>query len=328
MMIELVDVIAYDGANIHAPQPGVLVLLRCDTDRSKRLRAALKDGAQYIGLVLGHLDLSASQAADGWLVSAFFTTPTPAIGVALVRYVVDGLRALAAGDEEWDRDEPLYELQRRRRREALPLALLQLQAEARARGVPSFVRNDGRLQLGYGARGIAIDTSSGEAQVAPPWERLGAVPIVAITGDRARSSALRHLAQALDHEGGARLFDDAGFDEARALLADPQLTLAVLGLGAPVIERRGVPFDRCQLSAVLDIPGDTSPAADARVRALGVPLLLTDPSGLALLSAHDPAIAALADYASCPVQMIKAEANDPEALGALAAQVLLGELQI
>jgi hypothetical protein len=326
MSIEIIDLVAYDGPNAHSPQPGVLLLLRCDADRSRRLRAALKDGAQSIGLVIGQLDVSAAQEAREWLVSAFFATPTPEIGAALARYVVDGLRALAAGDEEWDRDGPLYELGRHRRREAPPLAMLQVEAEARARGVPSFVRRDGRLQLGYGARGVSLDISELGAGQSPPWERLSAVPVVVVTGDLARAAAMRHLAEALAGMPGARQLDDAGFDETRVLLADPTLTLAVLGLSASAIERRGVPFDRCRLSAALDMPPDTSPAdAEMRARALGVPTLLTEPGGAALLNAGDPAVASLAQYARCPVQLVRA--SDAERLGAEAARAILERLR-
>jgi hypothetical protein len=326
MTIEIQDLVAYDGPNAHSPQPGVLLLLRCDADRGRRLRAALKDGAQSIGLVLGQLDVSAAQGAGGWLVSAFFATPAPAIGAALARYTVDGLRALAAGDEEWDRDGPLYELGRRRRREAPPLALLQTEAEARARGVPSFLRADGRLQLGYGSCGVSLDISELGVGRPPPWEQLGAVPIVAVAGDAARAAAMRHLAEALGGVPGARLLDDAGFDEARALLADPTLMLAVIGLSAATLERRGAPFDRCRLSAALDMPPDT-PTGDAelRARALGVPVLLTEPGGAAVLNANEPAIAALAQYARCAVQLVSAA--DAERLGAEAARAIQGRLR-
>ena len=321
MSIEIADLVAFDGPNAHAPQPGVLLLLRSDADRGKRLRAALKDGAQSVGLVLGQLDVWALEVSGGWHVGAFFATPMPALGAALAEYVVDGLRALAAGDEEWDRDGPLFELRRRRRHEAPPLPLLQLQAEARAHGVPWFMRADGRLQLGYGARGTSLGISEIGTE-SPVWDRLGAMPIVAITGDAARVSAMRHLAQALAGRPGTMVLDDVGFDEMRALLANPQLTLAVLGLGAAQIERRGVPFDRCQLSAVLDLPhAEGSSDADERARALGVPLLLTDPGGAALLNAGEPAIAGLAQYARCRVQPVSAP--DAEQLGELAAQALL-----
>ena len=69
---------------------------------------------------------------------------------------------------------------RRRRREAPPLALLQLEAEARARDLPFWRRADGRFQIGYGAGGWATDQPAAEqATAAPPWERIGRVPIAA-----------------------------------------------------------------------------------------------------------------------------------------------------
>src|SRR5262249_43785081 len=141
------------------------------------------------------------------------------IGVELARYVVAGLNAQEAGDEEWDAEGPLWELQKRRRAEALPLPALQLIAEAAARGIPSLIRGDGWVQLGYGARGWAFDRAllkrrrgapaPDEIGIGPPpfarspgaieapWERLGPIPIIALAGEAGRDIAARLIAATL-----------------------------------------------------------------------------------------------------------------------------------
>ena len=124
MPSEIVLLLGFDGPNLYGPQPGVFLKLRADKDRARRVKAALKDGAQSAGMVMGYLEIDSMAEGDGYIISASFTTPTPQIGVELARYVVEGLNAQEAGDEEWDAEGPLWELQKRRRAEALPLPAL------------------------------------------------------------------------------------------------------------------------------------------------------------------------------------------------------------
>ncbi|HWQ12251.1 MAG TPA: DUF4938 domain-containing protein, partial [Roseiflexaceae bacterium] len=160
MPLEIIRLLAFQGPNILAPQPGVLLQARADRDQSRRLRSALRDAAQGAGIVLGALDVEAQPAGAGQVLTASFTTPTPEIGAAVARYVVEGLNAQEAGDESWDAEGRLWELRRRWRAEALPAAALRLVAEAAVRGVPAFTRADGALQLGYGARSLALDPAA------------------------------------------------------------------------------------------------------------------------------------------------------------------------
>lgn len=301
--IEIDRLHAYDGPNIFGPSPGVLLRARCDADRSRRLRLALRDGAQYIGLVIAGLAVEARPLGEGQLVTAHFATEAPAVGAALCEYVAAGIAAEAAGDEEWDRDAPLVALQARLRDESLPVAALQLVAEARARGLPALVRADGLIQLGHGARGWSFDPARlrarGAASPEPPWARLGAAPIVAVTGHAGRAAAVRRLAGELA-AAGARVaaLDGAGFDAARALLADPAAEAIVVGLDTGDILRRGLPFDRCELAAVTDREGPRPPEAaddDEWLRALGVPMLLSPQP--ARINLDDPRLTPLVPYA-------------------------------
>src|SRR6266542_1169480 len=212
MPTELVHVLGLAGPNLYGPQPGVFLKIHSDKDRAHRLKDALKDGAQSVGMVIGYLELNTQPQPDGFVISANFTTPTPAIGVALARYVVEGLNRQEAGDKEWDAEGPLWDLQKRRRAEALPLPALQIIAEAATRGIPTLIRPDGQVQVGYGARGWAFDPAQlksregrlhaddigvgatlaiAPAEAAPeaPWERLGPIPIVAVAGGAGRDPA-------------------------------------------------------------------------------------------------------------------------------------------
>ncbi|MEI7772106.1 MAG: DUF4938 domain-containing protein, partial [Chloroflexales bacterium] len=135
--IDIIHLHAYEGPNILGPRPGVLLRARSAADRPRRLRAAIRDGAQSVGLVIAHLESESRPLAGGFLLEARFSTSEPAIGAALCRYIVAGMRAEAEGDRAWDRDGPLDALQARRRSAALPVPALQLIAEARRRGLPA-----------------------------------------------------------------------------------------------------------------------------------------------------------------------------------------------
>lgn len=301
-VIEITQLLAYDGPNVFGPQPGVLLRARCDRDRSRRLKAALKDGAQSIGLVIAYLEVTIAADTDGVDICATFATPMPQIGKELAAYIVAGIAAEAIGDEEWDRDAPLLEMQQRRRQAALPVATVQLLAEARRRNVPVLRRADNRIQFGYGVRSWDFDPFqiANEAPPATPWDNLGYIPIYAVTGERRRTEIVQQATALLQQRGIAniRALPDADYDATRNLLADPAVEAAVIGLQSVDILRRGLAFDRCTQSIIADRDGERP--AEARddvewTRALGVPMLVS--SRPAIFDRDDPALAALVAYA-------------------------------
>jgi hypothetical protein len=345
MPTEILRLLAFEGPNIVGPQPGVLLQARCGRDRSARLRAGLKDSAQGAGIVIGALEVSAAPLGEGKLLTASFSTPTPALGAAVARYVVEGLNAHEAGDETWDAEGLLWDLQKRRRAETLPLGALQLIAEAQARGMPAFVHQGSRLQLGYGARGRSFELAdlggaapqaafaTGEVGVAPPfaqssasalvpWERIGAVPVVAVSG-AARGAVVEQLSRALESGVSIAAALDADFDRARELLADPGAQLVLLGLDPADTLRRGLPFDRCVACAVVGWPPEAPDVADRGelARALGLPALVTDPGGLVVLDPTPP-IAALSEYAAGRVALLDLEAGLEQLAGRAAGLIL------
>jgi cyanophycin synthetase len=192
------------------------------------------------------------------------------------------------------------------------------------------------VQLGYGARSWAFDparskTSSdallpNDIGIGPPpfarpaaaleihWEQLGPIPIVAVAGGAGRDLAARLIAVAVAEQAQqARLAVAADFDATQELLADPAAALAVLGLSSAGIAARGLAFERCAYSAITDLPADLPRELADRTelaRALGVPMLLTDPIGAVALNADVPEIAALAEYAPCPIVYLSAEGEN------------------
>lgn len=344
MPIEIIRLLAFSGPNMLGPRPGVLLQARAPRDLSARLRAALKEIGQRAGVVLATLDVSAEADGPACMLRASFATPTPDLGAEVARLAVAWLDAREQRDEAWDIDGRVWALQRLRRERALPVAALQLLAEAAARDVPAFAHADGALQLGYGARGTALRVARDTAGVlAPedvgvasaaaragqppvvPWERLGAVPVVAVAGGPAAAQIGAQVAAGL-RARGLRVASAAGasFDQARALLADQGAEAVVLGLDPGDALRRGLAFDRCAASCLPDLPADLPAEAAGRdelARALGVAMLVTDAAGVAVLSAETPELAALAGYAPARVELVRGTAEIERAAQLIVAHV-------
>ncbi len=297
MTISIERLLAHQGPNIYGPQPGVALRVHCDHDCGTALKNALKDGAQFIGMILAYLEVASEAGDQGWQIEARFTTPSPDLGAELARYVVAGIRATADADESWDRDTPLFELQKRRRREAFPLATLQLVAEARRRGIPVLFHDDGQIQFGYGKRSQVIDPQAAPAP--PAWETLGDIELYVVTGETLRNQTARQVASILAEQGQVtELLLDADWPSSRQLLARPDLECAVLSMQSTELLCHGLPFERCTMAIISDCT-DPRPAAahdeEEWLRALGLPMLVSQRPALLNLAA--PRIAALADYA-------------------------------
>jgi hypothetical protein len=318
MTITLLESYAFDGPNRHRPQPCVLFHILSNFDATRKITTLLKDAAQRAGIILVQLALNTQTSLHGSITSVIFTTPTPRLAAKLGPYVVAALQAEQSADETWDGDAILLSLQQQRRAEALPLAALQLMAEAAARSIPAFRRTDQALQIGYGQHGrrvpygigspgevIMLD-SPGNLAISPAnppelhfdWAGLARIPIVAFSGeDRASSTAATRFA--LRRAGAWHAITQAGFDQARDALSDPHLAQLAVALAAGDLLQRGLPFEQCAACAIIGMPNSNDPTAMAE--SIGLPLLVTDPAGVAALDADTPAIVQLAEYAACPI---------------------------
>lgn len=295
--VQILALYTFVGPNVGSPQPGVLMQAQGTADYTTQLRGALKDAAQFVGMILAHLTVQAqplptSNSTGGWLIEARFNTPQPELGRDLVRYVVAGLGATLADDEEWDRDTPLFALQQRRRREQLPLPLLQLIAEARQRQVPTTLLPNGRVLFGYGRQSWQIertayarleDDEDGSEMAPPPapdWQMLAAVPLYVVTG-AARAVLAAQIAQTLQALGTiVALHPDADLSAIYTALADPTAEAIVLGIGTDLILSHGVPFATCRVAVVTELAASDS-AQPLRLRACYLPVLLASDAAFA-----------------------------------------------
>jgi len=287
---------AFYGPNIYRPQPGVVLRVSAPADYSDQLRAAIKGGALAIGLVIAHLYVVAQAHHDSVQISAFFTTGEPEIGVELCRYVVDGLNAQLRHDETWDADEPLMALRDRRQAQALPVQALQLIANARHRDIPATIFPDRSILLGQGERSwiISYDELRATPDLQPPWQHLGRIPIIAITGEQYRSQAIAE--QATRHQGV--ILDRANRTTVIQALRDPTCRTLIVGFDTDSLLREGLPFDQCDLAIITDRHGQRPPTAsddDEWLRALGLPMLCS--TSPALINLSDPNLHPLLNYA-------------------------------
>ncbi len=311
--IRIIACHALVGANIYSPQAGVLVRLHCQHDYRQRVRAALKDGAQSIGMVLAYLDLQVQTLPDAtWQIQVHFTTPQPQVGCALATYIVEGICAELRGDEEWERDAPLFALQQQRRRQQPPIALLQLIAEATARRIPVTLLPDLRVLLGTGNRSwladpaaFAAPTADDDDEASPPpppptpnWDALGSVPLYVVTGTD-RAAWVARVTQAVQ-AGGNRVqsHSDADLATMYAALADQTADALIFGVEADTVLAHGLPFDRCSVAIVTGVPPSHATNL-AYVRAIGLPILLATET--VYLNLADASLAPLAAYARCAV---------------------------
>ncbi len=299
---------AYEGPNTVQPTPGVVLRLACDRDRGARIRAAIKDSAQAIGLVIGQLAIDSKRGNLGIDISVRFSCELPQLGAAVCAYVVAGITAEAVGDHTWDHEAPLIALRERRQREAVPLTAVQLIAEARRRGLPSFVTATRQLQIGYGVHGWSCDLAT-LPNKAPtlPWAELGVIPISIVTGASSRDRVVEQVATEL-RAGGQRVtaLKAASFHATRALLADPHTEALVLGLTSEAIIRYGLPVEQCDRAIITDCSGPRPTEAEDDeewVRALGLPMLIA--AEAVRINLSDPGLTQLVPYAPNGVIMFQ-----------------------
>jgi hypothetical protein len=354
MPISLIRLLAFDGPNRYSPQPGVLIELSCDHDCSLALRQHLKDAAQRVGVVLAYLETIARPYNDQsghYGIELRFTTPTPALGAAIGQYVIAALHANEQGDEQWDAEEPLWLLQKRRRAEALPVYALRILADAAGHAIPAFRQANGTIQIGYGTQGLAIaygpqvhegavhPDAVGIRGAAPreqpmpeiPWDRLGPIPLIAFSGHPHASvvaaTAFQEILQRSNSHGvpfqPATLMLDAGFDRVREALAEPALKRLIVALDATDMATRGLPFTVCTACAIVGLPD--MPSWDAVAEIVGLPLLVTEPAGIVALDADTPAIAELSEHAGCQIVFFSQSAAQLAAQRASGARVVFAK---
>jgi UDP-N-acetylmuramyl tripeptide synthase len=231
---------------------------------------------------------------------------------------VADLEAAERNDQDYDHDEALFAVLRARKQQEPSMALLQLYAEAQAHDLPVMRQPNGQLIIGSGARGWSFDPAvlSLGLSVDVPWDSVGTVPVVAVTGPQA-TAVTRLIATMVERSGqrvgradgdgvtlaGTQLTvaPSADFDGARHVLTDPQVDVAVVAVSPASILERGLGFDQCRVGVVTGIEAtadDSAAVQDERAAAHGIVVLATEPAGTVVLNADDPQVMRLADWAS------------------------------
>lgn len=149
--------------------------------------------------------------------------------------------------------------------------LLALQAAAAARGV-AFLWDDDEVSLGLGSYGRTWARAATPAVAEVPWDTLGAIPVVLVTGTNGKTTTTRMVARILKHAGqlvGASSTDALTVDEqildkgdwtgpgaARKILRHPQVTAAVLETARGGLLRRGVALSGYDGAVVTNVGED------------------------------------------------------------------------
>lgn len=318
MPIEVREIRAFEGPNLYYPQTSVKLTVWADHDISRQISDTLKTWAQVIGLVIGYLRQQSEPSDGGVLITTTWTTPLPTIGAMVAQQVVADLDAAERHDEEYDHDQAMFDIIAERKRQEPSMALLQVYAEAHAREVSIMRRSDGHLVIGSGARSWSFDPAvvSLGIDVDIPWDQIGTVPIVAVTGPDA-AEVTRSIATLVEGQGlrvgraasdgmvidGIQISSDdsANFDGTRRVLIDPRVDIAIVEVSAASILERGIGFDQCHVGVVTGITRNTTHAQVSEqdwVAAHGIVVLSTRQNGTVVLNANVPAVLGLREWAS------------------------------
>ncbi len=334
MPLHIRDLRGLEGPNIYYPVPAVKLQVWADRDISRPLSDAIKQWAQQVGVVIGALQQEVQPQDGGYLVTTTWTTPLPNIGERIAEAVVADLQAAESGDEEYSHDDALFAAIGERKRAEPSLAQLQLYAEARARDLPMMPRGDGKLVFGSGSAGYVFDpaTLSLGMPAEIPWDSIGAIPVVAITGTNGKTTTTRLIAHILSTSGrrvghtdtdgivinGQQVEqgDWAGWGGARRVLTDPDVDVAVLETSRGGILRRGLGFSSCNVGVITNISADhlgelgvETPEQMAEVK--GIVVLATEADGYVVLNADDPLVLALRQWSSAPLILFSRDPGNP-----------------
>jgi cyanophycin synthetase len=301
-MLDIRDLRALDGPNMYDYVPVTLLRYSGPPAAADEFAARLLALADQCGIGLEAPRRHGPSALGEWALT--WRTSTPEALATLAEHLRD--------PAEYSLADALAELARERPAPALAAVLDQ----ARQRDVPALLTDAG-WRIGHGIKSQAL------AATAPDWPTVGRIPLVAITGTNGKTTTTRLIDHTLrlagwrtgrtDTDGiwqnGILLDygDWTGYGGAAAVLADPQVELAVLETARGGLLRRGLAFDRCNVAVVTNVTEDHLPdrgvatvAEMARAKATIVRVL--DPGGQAVLNADDPTVVELvAPLAAAPI---------------------------
>ncbi|HEY1042415.1 MAG TPA: Mur ligase family protein [Telluria sp.] len=141
-------------------------------------------------------------------------------------------------------------------------------AEARTRGIPVIGMDDGVVQFGWGRQ--QVRAGGDDVATLPPGD--GRIPVIAVTGTNGKTTTTLLIAHAVRMAGrttgvtttegvfidGQRIVqgDCTGYWSAMDVLTSRSVDFAVLETARGGILKRGLAFDRCDVSVVLNVSAD------------------------------------------------------------------------
>jgi len=227
--------------------------------------------------------------------------------------------------------------------------LVALAAEARRRDVP-LLWDDDVVSLGTGKRSRSFPKADMPDPASVPWETLGAIPTVLVTGTNGKTTSSRLLARIASEAGlcvgttstdgitvGRELLEDGdwtGPAAARIVLRRPDVDLAVLETARGGILRRGLAVDTCDAALVTNVSDDHIGLygiddVEAMAEVKGVVAKAVSANGTAVLNARDPRLVRLAGELACKVTLFAdlegagIDAGDPHDAGRDAARTVI-----
>ncbi|HEU4852852.1 MAG TPA: Mur ligase family protein [Telluria sp.] len=203
---------------------------------------------------------------------------------------------------------------------ALAPGLAAAVGQARARGIPVLRLEDGSLQFGWGCRQARAGRSDDAASL-PAGD--GRIPVIAITGTNGKTTTtllVAHTARLAGHVTGVTTTegvfidreqvvkgDCTGYWSAMDVLTSPKVDFAVLETARGGILKRGLAFDRCDVSVVLNVSADHLglEGVDTIEDLAAVKGVVARSAGrVTVLNAEDPHCAAMATLLAEEVEVV------------------------
>ncbi|MBC8073891.1 MAG: Mur ligase [Deltaproteobacteria bacterium] len=272
--MEILDSRRLTGPNLQTRVPAAIAEIAFASDEPvdaaiEAWRAAL---ARMLGALGWHSDPFVRIFRDRSGAAIGFSAPFDVLYAAteINEWAISEANAVLAGRGQRDLERGAERIRTMIAEEARP-DVVALVEEAHRRDVPELYDEDG-FTLGLGAHSItwALDGVPTREQV--PWDRLGSIPTVAVTGTNGKTTCARWIARTLQLAGfiagntstdgislDGRTIEDGdctGPGAARRLLRRTELQIAVLEAARGGLLRRGFALPRCDVALVTNVGND------------------------------------------------------------------------
>ena len=267
--MQIVDSRRLTGPNLYTRSPAAIaevVGAPGETLAIAPWRAALARMLAAVGW--SHAQTFLRMFSDGSGAAIGFTAPFDALYAATE--INEHAIAVASGTITASFEDEVARIRTAIAEESRP-DIVALVAAADARGVPTLYDEEG-FTIGLGQRSCTwpLDKIPSVADV--PWDRLGSIPTVAVTGTNGKTTCSRWIARTLQLAGkiagntstdgialDGRIIEDGdctGPGAARRLLRRTELEVAVLEAARGGLLRRGFALQRCDVALITNVGDD------------------------------------------------------------------------